>query len=76
MAKQNHSVNLGAWDPYTKKYIGISHVSAEQTGFRFDERFPGTVSASHRSAQRPVGKRISSVGAGGGSELLLLSPRA
>lgn len=37
-----HDLTLPDWGPYTKKYIGISHLSDKQKGFRFDlSVFPG-----------------------------------
>lgn len=37
-----HSLRLPDWGPYTKKYIGISHIPDEQAGVRFDlSVFPG-----------------------------------
>lgn len=37
-----HSLRLPDWGPYTKKYIGISHIPDERAGFRFDlSVFPG-----------------------------------
>lgn len=38
----NHDLNLPAWGPYTKKYIGVSHIPDEKKGIRFDlSVFPG-----------------------------------
>jgi hypothetical protein len=37
-----HDLTLPAWGPYTKQYIGISHVPATNNGVRFDlSVFPG-----------------------------------
>ena len=37
-----HDLNLPAWGPYTKKYIGISHIPDPDAGLRFDlSVFPG-----------------------------------
>ena len=38
----SHDLNLPAWGPYTKKYIGVSHIPNVQQGLRFDlSIFPG-----------------------------------
>lgn len=38
----NHDLNLPAWGPYTKQYMGISHISDPARGLRFDLSFmPG-----------------------------------
>ncbi|CAM3325571.1 trehalase family glycosidase [Paenibacillus lupini] len=38
----NHDLSLPAWGPYTKKYIGLSHISDQSKGVRFDlSLFPG-----------------------------------
>ncbi len=38
----SHDLNLPAWGPYTKKYIGISHIPDLRAGLRFDlSVFPG-----------------------------------
>ncbi|HEY9076694.1 MAG TPA: trehalase family glycosidase [Anaerolineaceae bacterium] len=40
--RNNHDLNLPAWGPYTKKYIGISHIPDPDKGLRFDlSIFPG-----------------------------------
>lgn len=40
--KYNHDLNLPAWGPYTKKYIGVSHIPDVEKGIRFDlSVFPG-----------------------------------
>ncbi|EKN65250.1 hypothetical protein BABA_21436 [Neobacillus bataviensis LMG 21833] len=40
--RNTHDLTLPDWGPYTKKYIGISHVSDKKEGFRFDlSVFPG-----------------------------------
>lgn len=37
-----HDLTLPAWGPYTKKYIGISHIADAERGLRFDlSVFPG-----------------------------------
>ncbi|MCB0744413.1 MAG: hypothetical protein KDC67_10950, partial [Ignavibacteriae bacterium] len=37
-----HDLNLPAWGPYTKRYIGISHIPDVKSGLRFDlSVFPG-----------------------------------
>ncbi|TVY11747.1 MGH1-like glycoside hydrolase domain-containing protein [Paenibacillus cremeus] len=37
-----HDLRLPDWGPYTKKYIGISHIASQQQGVRFDlSVFPG-----------------------------------
>ena len=37
-----HDLSLPDWGPYTKKYIGISHIPDNQKGIRFDlSVFPG-----------------------------------
>jgi len=37
-----HDLRLPDWGPYTKKYIGISHIADHEKGFRFDlSVFPG-----------------------------------
>ncbi|HNW58910.1 MAG TPA: hypothetical protein PKI62_04495 [bacterium] len=39
---QTHDLSLPAWGPYTKKYIGLSHIPDAQQGLRFDVGvFPG-----------------------------------
>ncbi len=46
-----HDLGLSDWGPYTKRYIGISHIPDVQAGFRFDlSVFPGLL---RRSAQIP-----------------------
>lgn len=38
----NHNLRLPKWGPYTKKYMGISHVPTDKKGIRFDlSIFPG-----------------------------------
>ncbi len=38
----SHDIRLSAWGPYTKRYIGISHMPAVGAGLRFDvSLFPG-----------------------------------
>jgi len=38
----NHDLSLPDWGPYTKNYIGISHISDKERGIRFDlSVFPG-----------------------------------
>jgi hypothetical protein len=38
----NHDLNLPSWGPYTKKYIGVSHIPDVDKGIRFDlSVFPG-----------------------------------
>ncbi len=38
----SHDLNLPAWGPYTKKYIGVSHIPDVKKGLRFDlSVFPG-----------------------------------
>ncbi len=38
----SHDIRLSAWGPYTKRYIGISHIPAVEAGLRFDlSLFPG-----------------------------------
>lgn len=40
--KNSHDILLSDWGPYTKKYIGISHISDKSRGLRFDlSVFPG-----------------------------------
>ncbi|MCB0688814.1 MAG: hypothetical protein KDC53_19890, partial [Saprospiraceae bacterium] len=40
--KYKHDLNLPKWGPYTKKYIGLSHVPDVKKGIRFDVSiFPG-----------------------------------
>lgn len=40
--RYNHNLNLSDWGPYTKKYIGVSHVADNNKGVRFDlSAFPG-----------------------------------
>jgi len=34
--KNNHDISLSKWGPYTKKYMGISHIVNEDRGIRFD----------------------------------------
>jgi hypothetical protein len=37
-----HDLNLSKWGPYTKEYMGISHIPDEKDGLRFDlSVFPG-----------------------------------
>lgn len=38
----SHDIRLSAWGPYTKRYIGISHIPDVEAGLRFDlSLFPG-----------------------------------
>ncbi|MCM3628708.1 hypothetical protein M3194_15290 [Paenibacillus glycanilyticus] len=38
----NHDLSLPAWGPYSKQYIGLSHISDQSKGLRFDlSLFPG-----------------------------------
>ncbi len=40
--ENTHDLNLPAWGPYTKRYIGISHIPDIKSGLRFDlSVFPG-----------------------------------
>ena len=40
--KNSHDLNLPDWGPYSKRYIGISHITDKRNGFRFDlSVFPG-----------------------------------
>lgn len=40
--KYKHDLNLPSWGPYTKKYIGVSHIPDVDQGIRFDlSVFPG-----------------------------------
>jgi hypothetical protein len=40
--KNTHDLRLDSWGPYTKKYLGISHIPDMQQGLRFDlSVFPG-----------------------------------
>lgn len=40
--KGTHNLRLSQWGPYTKKYMGISHIPDEEDGLRFDlSVFPG-----------------------------------
>jgi hypothetical protein len=40
--QRSHDLNLPAWGPYTKKYIGVSHIPDIEKGLRFDlSIFPG-----------------------------------
>ena len=40
--QDTHDLNLPAWGPYTKKYMGISHIPDPDSGVRFDlSVFPG-----------------------------------
>ena len=40
--KNTHDLGLPEWGPYTKKYIGISHIPERRNGLRFDlSVFPG-----------------------------------
>ena len=40
--QRSHDLNLPSWGPYTKKYIGLSHIPDIQKGLRFDVSiFPG-----------------------------------
>lgn len=40
--KYKHDLNLPSWGPYTKKYIGVSHIPDVDKGVRFDlSVFPG-----------------------------------
>ena len=37
-----HDLRLSSWGPYTKRYIGISHIPDVHAGLRFDlSVFPG-----------------------------------
>lgn len=40
--RYSHDLRLPDWGPYTKKYIGVSHISDHEQGIRFDlSVFPG-----------------------------------
>ena len=40
--KGSHDLNLPDWGPYTKRYMGISHITSVKKGLRFDlSIFPG-----------------------------------
>jgi hypothetical protein len=40
--RYNHDLNLPSWGPYTKNYIGVSHIPDVEKGLRFDlSVFPG-----------------------------------
>jgi len=40
--KGSHDLTLPQWGPYTKRYIGVSHIPDETSGIRFDlSVFPG-----------------------------------
>lgn len=40
--KYKHDLNLPTWGPYTKKYIGVSHIPDVEQGIRYDlSIFPG-----------------------------------
>lgn len=40
--RYQHDLNLPSWGPYTKKYIGVSHIPDVEQGLRFDlSVFPG-----------------------------------
>ncbi|RCW55399.1 trehalase family glycosidase [Halanaerobium sp. ST460_2HS_T2] len=40
--KNSYDLQLPAWGPYTKKYLGISHIADQKQGIRFDlSVFPG-----------------------------------
>lgn len=40
--KYSHDLQLPDWGPYTKKYIGVSHIADHEQGIRFDlSVFPG-----------------------------------
>ena len=40
--RYSHDLNLPAWGPYTKNYIGVSHIPEVKKGLRFDlSVFPG-----------------------------------
>jgi hypothetical protein len=40
--EETHDLMLSDWGPYTKKYIGLSHIADKDKGFRFDlSAFPG-----------------------------------
>ncbi len=42
LEKNSHDINLPQWGPYTKKYIGVSHIPKIEDGIRFDlSVFPG-----------------------------------
>ena len=37
-----HDLHLASWGPYSKRYIGVSHIPAQAAGLRFDLAvFPG-----------------------------------
>ncbi len=41
-SEEQHDLNLSDWGPYTKRYIGISHIPEPESGKRFDlSVFPG-----------------------------------
>ena len=40
--ENTHDLSLPDWGPYTKRYIGISHIPEKEAGLRFDlSVFPG-----------------------------------
>ena len=40
--EKSHNLNLPDWGPYTKRYVGISHLPGDNEGIRFDlSVFPG-----------------------------------
>lgn len=40
--RHSHDLRLSAWGPYTKRYMGISHIPDVSAGLRFDlSVFPG-----------------------------------
>ncbi len=49
--RDSHDLRLSAWGPYSKRYIGVSHIADVRTGLRFDlSVFPGLY---RRSVQVP-----------------------
>ena len=42
LLRNSHDLRLSAWGPYTKRYMGISHIPDARAGLRFDlSVFPG-----------------------------------
>ena len=72
-----HDLRLPAWGPYTKRYIGISHIPDVRAGPALrPERLSRLLPAPGGRAQRDVGVRLPPLGGRARPALLFPSPRA
>ena len=61
----SHDLRLPAWGPYTKRYMGISHVPDVAAGLRFDlSVFRRPLPPQRQHPQRHVGVWLPSLGGG------------